>query len=146
MAIYDEELEQVQAVGDVQRLADGIAYLRDMQQLVSGQFGNEALTPSKDNVRSHFLALADEVFELLHEFSWKPWKSKDEPLNREAAIEEFADILAFLGVIINYMETLSGVTPDELALAYREKSAKNIARFLGKVAGYERKDWNVSRE
>lgn len=64
------------------------------------------------------------------------WKPGFEP-DRTKIVEEFADILAFLGTWVMLLE-LMGITSGELAQAYMLKRQKNVARFAGASgeAGY----------
>ena len=93
--------------------------------------GEEA---SPEQIRSVMLALSVELAELTQELDWKPWKQK-ERVDVEKVCDEFADVLAFLGLLVVYLGRL-GATPEMLARAYRLKSALNIARLNGGVRGY----------
>jgi NTP pyrophosphatase (non-canonical NTP hydrolase) len=92
-------------------------------------------TPTKAQVTTYFLAMMVEVGELVQELNWKPWKETFEPDPKKVA-DEFADILAFLGLILVYLRA-HGITPFDLADAYETKTRTNIDRFSGKVAGYK---------
>lgn len=105
--------------------------------MVPGAITNAPPTP--DQIRTYFLALIVETVELMNELpGWKPWK-KPKLMNPEYVMDEFADILAFLGVILNYLREL-GIDPADLADAYARKTNINIARFNGEVEGYGVKD------
>jgi dimeric dUTPase (all-alpha-NTP-PPase superfamily) len=87
------------------------------------------------NLPVYTLATIVELSEFLQETDWKPWKVKsDEDIT--AIAMEFADILAFLGVIINQLAQ-KGLTVDDLIAAYKIKSEINVARFKGEVEGYQ---------
>jgi NTP pyrophosphatase (non-canonical NTP hydrolase) len=107
-----------------------------VSSLVEGCIPDEIDHPTPDQIRTYFLALNVELMELLQELSWKPWKNYKEP-NQKKVAEEFADILAFLGVIIIYLDRM-GVPTEVLASAYARKSMVNIERMLGEVEGYDK--------
>ncbi len=124
---------------DVNRLENGLQVLARVQEQVSGMVGAipiEGKLATPDQVRTYFLALIRECSELLEEFNWKPWK-KERAVDHGRASAEFADILAFLGIIIVYMRR-EGVLPGDLADAYAKKSSLNVSRFNGEVDGYGR--------
>lgn len=88
-------------------------------------------------VRTTFLALIVECTELLQLFNWKQWKFPDDYDSGRLGMmaEEFADILAFLGYLVIWLNDL-GITPDILAKRYRDKTDLNIKRLGGGVDGY----------
>lgn len=82
----------------------------------------------KDTVRTYVLALYVELGEFIQTLNWKPWRSKpQEP--KERILDEFADIIAFVGVLITILNAL-GYSPEDLTDAYRKKEYTNISRFL----------------
>lgn len=89
-------------------------------------------------VRTTFLALIKEVAELMDWFDWKPWKvgpvGYTEGGKLEAA-EEFADVLAFLGYIVLFLDK-RGIQPSALAAAYVRKTAVNHRRLGGLIPGF----------
>ena len=87
--------------------------------------------PTKDAIRSYVLALFVELGEFVQELDWKPWKN-GKKIDKERVADEFADILAFLGVILVHLEAL-GIDEADLAKAYRMKSVTNLRRFLGEL-------------
>ncbi len=103
---------------------------RKVSSMVPDCIPMEGQVPSKDAVRSYALALFIELGEFVQELDWKPWQNKKE-INTAKVAEEFADILAFIGIILVQLEHL-GITEEVLAEAYRAKSVVNIMRFLGK--------------
>lgn len=120
---------------DLQR---GLEYLLDIQSVTSA-INPDCIPavdelPTKDQLRTYFLAMMVETGELLQELNWKPWK-KDKTIDKARVVDEFADILAFLGILITYLNRL-GMSTDDLAAAYVSKTRVNINRFLGKVEGY----------
>lgn len=76
-----------------------------------------------DYVRSMTLALIDELHEALGEIGWKPWATSRH-MNREAFIGELIDALHFL---VNLF-LVAGANPDEVAIKYFAKAAKNQKR------------------
>jgi hypothetical protein len=130
----DEEPE------DIAYLKAGLVTLFNTQMtvssLVDGCIPEVGTHASPDQLRTYFLALMVEMMELLQELSWKPWKN-EKPVNSARVADEFADVLAFLGVLIIYLDSL-GVPPDMLAGAYAAKSRVNIERMLGMVPDYDK--------
>lgn len=122
----------------VYQLAAGLGALAKTQSIVS-KMVPDALPkngegPTKDQVRTYFMCMMVETMELMNELNWKPWK-KDREIDVSRVVDEFADVLAFLGVILNYLEAL-GISEADLARAYQDKSQLNVHRFKGKVEGY----------
>lgn len=116
-------------------IAAALESLAATQRVVSGQFSEEALQPTRENIVMYFLALIDEITELLHELNWKQW-ANEKVVDRQRVADEFADVLAFLGVITLYIFQM-GVTAEDLSRAYSHKSIVNILRFTGHVEGYD---------
>lgn len=137
--IIDEEsiMNTALEAGGVANVYLGLLTLAETQHIVSGQLPG-ALEPNEENFRTYALALHDEIGEFVRELGWKPWK-KPTPINKERVSDEFADLLAFLGLFIHYMRDL-GIDPYTLALQYAEKSRVNIDRMHGKVDGYGHQD------
>lgn len=96
---------------------------------VEGCIPDEGELPTKDAIRTYVLAIIVELSEFVQTLDWKPWKSKDR-LDTERIIDEFADILAFMGIILHYL-SLYGIWPEDLANGYSKKSIENIDRFIG---------------
>lgn len=120
-------------------LEGGLDMLRCVQENVSGLVPGAVPDgpPSKDALRTYALALVVEAAEFLQTLDWKPWKNPGKAEasapDRERTADEFADILAFLGVLIVYLERM-GLTPKDLAQAYMRKSVVNVDRFLGAIS------------
>lgn len=104
--------------------------------------GNELALkpPTKEQIRTAFLALMVETVELLCELDWKPWKRRRVEGDGEKIADEFADILAFLAIIMCYLMRGSQVTPYDLAGAYQRKMKVVEERMKGNVDGYEAQD------
>jgi dimeric dUTPase (all-alpha-NTP-PPase superfamily) len=89
--------------------------------------------PDKESFRTYALALIVEIAELVQTIEHKAWKpSHDHPKANlkvgEYTADEFADVLAFLGVLLMYLEAM-GLNSEVLAGAYVEKTFTNINRL-----------------
>lgn len=118
--------------------------LQEAQQPLLEHFGHNNLHP--DTLARYGNALMIEVAEFVNETGWKVWKPGHEP-DRKKLTEEFADVLAFLGVWLNLAQ-LMDIDAGELAHAYAEKRDKNIRRAFGisGEAGYTGVEATVSRQ
>ena len=85
----------------------------------------------KDTLRTYVLALMVELGELIQTMDWKPWRTKKR-MDDAVIADEFADILAFVGVLLTIMSA-NGIKPEAIAHAYGKKERVNVARFLGKL-------------
>lgn len=124
-------------LADRMTVSDALQVLRKTQLIVSSMVPGAVTDdmPNPDQIRTYCLALVKETLELMDEFpQWKPWKEPKLP-NKARVMDEFADILAFLGLLTVYVGALS-ITPADLAEAYVNKTNVNIARFNGEVDGY----------
>lgn len=145
-AIKKEKIEMARRLLESFNLADdattnlfhGLDLLKSIQAITSDltpncipQIGDE---PTKDQIRTYALAMMIEMGEFVQELNWKPWK-KDKPLNEERIIDEFADILAFMGILLVYLDRL-GISMQDLAEGYIKKTNVNVSRFLGEVPEY----------
>lgn len=111
-------------------LADGFIALKHFQGFVSNHNG----PIDKNNLPTYVMAMMVEWAEFLQETNWKPWKP-EKPVDRERLADEFADTLAFLGVIMIMLDQM-GIDADDIVDAYIKKSAENIRRFIGEVPEY----------
>lgn len=116
-------------------LANGLDVLVEMQKQVSlpvpGAIVSGTAWPSKDAVRTYALAMIVEVAEWVQTLDYKAWKPGTKAYPREhpeIVADEFADILAFLGILTHYMEQW-GITTEDIAAAYIRKSAENVRRI-----------------
>ena len=131
--------EQNNITGSKYGLATGLDTLRFVQSNTSALApncipdGNQ--TATADQLRTYFLALIIELGELVQELNWKPWK-ESKSINKERVADEFADVLAFLGIILEYLDRM-GVSPQDIAEQYAVKTEVNVNRFLGNVEGYK---------
>ncbi len=119
-------------------LGAGLKLLKLTQEVVSSTLPNcipeLGEQPSPDQLRTYFLALNVELGELLQELNWKPWKEPRE-IDKPRVIDEFADVLAFMGILLVYLDRM-GVSTSDLVAGYQKKTDINIQRLTGKVAGY----------
>ena len=82
-----------------------------------------------DTLRTYVLALVGEAVEFIQEFDWKPWRHKNKVEDGAKILHEFADIIAFVGVLITLLEA-RGFTPEEITNAYIDKEHTNVSRFI----------------
>jgi NTP pyrophosphatase (non-canonical NTP hydrolase) len=128
MNIFDE--------GATDILAEALAILVATERLLVVNNPEGGPTLDKDAVREYAFALCGEVHELADELGWKSWKLPREP-DHERSKDEFADVLAFLGVMAQLTNTLAGTNCWSLAEQFRAKSRVNIERINeGKHEGY----------
>lgn len=116
-------------------LANGLDVLVEMQKQVSlpvpGAIVTGTAWPTKDAVRTYTLAMIVEVAEWVQTLDYKAWKPGVEARPREEServADEWADVMAFMGILMHYMEQW-GLTTEDLAAAYIRKSAENVRRI-----------------
>lgn len=116
-------------------LAEGLEALRLMEREVQlATPGSACLVPTRETVAQFSLALIAEVVEVADELQWKRWKQNTAP-NPAAATAELPDMLAFLGLFLNWMD-YHGISMATLAQSFADKCRVNIARLRGEVPGY----------
>jgi NTP pyrophosphatase (non-canonical NTP hydrolase) len=92
---------------------------------------------SKEALNVAFTSLMVELGELAQELDIKPWKIRNTPPDPAKVAEEFADVIAFFGVLmINVIEQV-GIDPSGFAWSFIEKTETNIQRAKGRVEGYK---------
>jgi hypothetical protein len=102
----------------------------ELQKVLTEEYPSEMTDYSKIMfMKDMYVALDDEMHELLGEIGWKPWATSRH-INREAAVSELVDAWHFF---MNFMLVL-GVDEAELTLLYYQKRNKNIKR---KKEGYD---------
>ena len=123
---------EIDDIGILEELATGIYALVEVQSFVSAKAGVVG-EPTNEQFREMFLALSIELGELAQEVGWKSWKDNPEVNDERTKLieEEWADCLAFFGIITKMVAMRAKTTPSFLVKAYIEKSKKNIARFNG---------------
>lgn len=83
---------------------------------------------SPDVLRTYVLALMVEAGEFIQTLDWKPWRKNEGLGDLEKTADEFADIVAFVGMIMLILNDM-GLDSRELAKAYMRKEHVNVARF-----------------
>jgi NTP pyrophosphatase (non-canonical NTP hydrolase) len=121
--------------GRASNLATALAILADTQKLIRVNPTDYTGLPTKEDVRQYAFALCGEVHELADELHWKSWQVP-KPIDKARVADELADVLAFLGVIVQFTMDLTDLTSDDLAEAYRRKTKVNMDRMAGRVEGY----------
>ena len=84
---------------------------------------------SDDVLRTYVLALMVEVGEFVQTLQWKPWRKTHVVEDRSATLSEFADILAFIGVLLTILNA-RGFSVDEIVKEYTAKEHINFKRFM----------------
>jgi len=119
-------------------LCEGLMMLKSVQEITSDLNPDcippHGELPTADQIRTYALALMIETGEFTQELNWKPWK-KEKRIDLDRIADEFADMLAFIGIILVYLERL-GVDPQMITNQYIHKTNVNVQRFLGRVQGY----------
>jgi NTP pyrophosphatase (non-canonical NTP hydrolase) len=126
---------------DVADLADGLHVLLKVQRRVSSEVPGcippEGQWPDRHALAEYSLALVDEVLELVRELpTYKRWKLRTGEVDVERIVDEFADVLAFVGIMLVYLKSGAGINVADLAEAYAEKTRVNVERIAGRVVGY----------
>ena len=120
----------------VRRIADGLKDLIALRATALAPLdGIEGPPATPGNVRTATLAAIVELVELLQEIPWKSW-AKPKSIDTQKVVHEFADVLAFISLLMNYLEKLADITPEDLAAAYADKMDIVNQRMLGNVEGY----------
>lgn len=124
---------------EAMEIGTGFLALIQNQRAISGLL-EDLEAPTNTQVTRVSFALTGEVFELAQELGWKNWKQAPEmtPEQVEKVAEEFADVVAFFGLLAVITCARTGLDHMDLAKAYMEKSEKNRLRLSGASdeAGY----------
>lgn len=75
-------------------------------------------------VKESILACAAELFEVLNEINWKPWKKTKKPVDEEKLKSELVDVLQFWANAVN----AAGFSPEEMEEALKIKWQINERR------------------
>ncbi len=119
----------------INKIAEGLEAIRAEEARVQRAAGVEhTLVPTRANVSTFSLALVAEVVELANELQWKPWRLPTEP-DAGRALEEIPDVLAFLGIVLNWLSHY-GISMGDVAEGFAGKCELNVRRMNGKVEGY----------
>lgn len=89
---------------------------------------------SRDDIARYGLCLVLEAGELVNSLPWKRWARNESDLNK--AVEEFADMLCFIGSIVGLFHRL-GISTEDLTRGYFEKVEENRNRFADYRKGEE---------
>jgi len=87
-----------------------------------------AVIGEKDVLRTYVLALMVELGEFVQTLNWKPWRDVPDK-SRDKTLDEFADILAFIGVLLTILKA-RGISTLDITEAYIAKERVNISRFI----------------
>lgn len=104
-------------------LLRALQFLAKEAQPTLNQF---ATGDTRDDIARYGLCLVLEAAELVNALPWKRWARRPSDLNK--AVEEFADMLCFIGSIMGLFERL-GISAEMLTEAYLDKAAENRERF-----------------
>ncbi len=94
--------------------------------------------PNPETVAMYAFSLVKEVGELAQELGYKAWQPSPPVFDDERKVrvaDEFADVLAFVGVLL-HIANRRGVSTGAIAFAYEKKSMVNVDRQLGTAEGY----------
>jgi dimeric dUTPase (all-alpha-NTP-PPase superfamily) len=110
----------------------GLESMVHAQQIVSANVPN-AMDGSRQSVVDYAYALCEEVHEAVREVGWKPWKEPKQ-IDTTRVVEEMADVVAFMGVLMINLAKACGVPPGRFAGMvgdqYSMTSHRNIQRFV----------------
>lgn len=112
-------------------LFDGLTALRTVQKQNLKTCGHDAAM--KEVYQIYGTALAIEVSEFVNELDWKPWKNKEPDM--EKVVEEFVDVLHFIGSWLAILGHLN-VSISDVVSEFARKQELNQARLAGKVEHY----------
>lgn len=102
----------------------GLSALRDVQRPLLENIG--FYTADTETMSRFGLALIIEIAEFVNETPWKDWKRREADPSR--MVEEFSDVLAFLGAWVALLD-LIGIDATTLSAAYMKKLNENRVRF-----------------
>jgi len=118
-------------------LRDGLMALLEVHKITNQcvKHGNTTLDKcilTEDVLRTYTLALMVEVGEFIQTLNWKPWRKihkQPSDAQRIKVLDEFADILAFIGVLLTILDAY-GFSVHDIANAYSRKERTNMERFV----------------
>jgi len=112
---------------EIEVLTQAFNIMRKVHKMSNADMGGGV---NDKSVGTFTLALMVECAEFLQLWNWKPWKKVDKAFKELDVLDEFADILAFVGVLMTILET-KNISPQEIARAYAHKVEVNAQRMLG---------------
>lgn len=135
---YDDYVNEARFVVGTNHynIEDGIKALRNIHSATNriasnGNYMLSEVLGRPDTWRTYVLATIVELAEFVQLLPWKPWRNAVRVIDSEKLLDEFADVLAFIGVLVTILGHL-GYTPDDIANAYISKEFTNISRFAEK--------------
>ncbi len=134
-ALFESDDDRPASVKAPDGLAMALDFLITQQRINYELVYDKPFQPTADEIRTMAIALNAEAIEVIDELGWKPWKVPP-AINAERVLDELADLTAFYGSLIGMALYKANLTADDLATAYRRKTAVNRERFAGKVPGY----------
>ena len=85
-----------------------------------------------DVLRTYVLATFVELAEFIQVLPWKPWRVSVKTVDKDKVLDEFADILAFIGVLMTILHDM-GFSTYDIASAYVNKERINVSRFVERM-------------
>lgn len=135
---YDDYVKEARLVISKNNytVEDGIRALRDIHNATNkiasnGNYMLSEVLGRPETWRTYVLAAFVELAEFIQVLPWKPWRDSVKEIDSDKLLDEFADVLAFIGVLITILGEL-GYTPDDIASAYISKEFVNVSRFEDK--------------
>ena len=116
--------------GAIQGLIIGLNVLATTQKDVTPILDPQIFErPIDETTQTYLLAAIHGLHGLLDELDWKVWTPPQE-LDKDRIADEFADVLAFLGIIEWILYHRVGLTLTDLAKAYKAKTKENASRAI----------------
>lgn len=135
---YNDYVEEAKSTVDSNKynIEDGIRALRNIHSATNkiasnGNYMLSEVLGKPETWRTYVLAAFVELAEFIQVLPWKPWRDSVKEIDSDKLLDEFADVLAFIGVLITILGEL-GYTPDDIARTYISKEFVNIDRFEDK--------------
>lgn len=135
---YNDYVEEAKSTVDSNKynIEDGIRALRNIHNATNkiasnGNYMLSEVLGRPETWRTYVLAAFVELAEFIQVLPWKPWRDSVKEIDSDKLLDEFADVLAFIGVLITILGEL-GYTPDDIARTYISKEFVNIDRFEDK--------------
>lgn len=135
---YNDYVEEAKSTVDSNKydIEDGIRALRNIHNATNkiasnGNYMLSEVLGRPETWRTYVLAAFVELAEFIQVLPWKPWRDSVRTIDGIKLLNEFADVLAFIGVLITILGEL-GYTPDDIARTYISKEFVNIDRFEDK--------------
>lgn len=127
--LTSEFLNDPRLLGMFDERTDGFAIWNALQNLAdtaSPTLASFGTGDDRDDIARYGLCLLLEAAELINALPWKRWSRN--PPDMDHAVEEFSDLLCFVGSIVGLFKRL-GFDEVALTLAYIKKVNENKDRF-----------------